>query len=52
MENSEFKISDREMLIEVLDKYIYDMCQLNCNQAAIEAHAALLARLEAGEPIE
>jgi len=50
-ENSKFSLSDREVLIEVLDKYIYDMCQLNCNQAAIDAHEALLARLEAGEPI-
>lgn len=52
MENSKFRLSDREMLIEVLDAYIYNMCQLNCNQAAIDAHEALLARLEAGEPIE
>ena len=51
MENSKFSLSDREMLIEVLDKYIYDMGQLNCNQAAIDAYEALLARLEAGEPI-
>ena len=50
-ENKEFRLSDRDMLIEVLDKYIYDMGQLNCNQAAIDAHEALLARLEAGEPI-
>jgi hypothetical protein len=47
-----FRLSDRDVLIEVLDKYIYDICQLNCNQAAIDAHEALLARLEAGEPIE
>lgn len=52
MENSKFRLSDREMLIEVLDAYIYNMRQLNCNQAAIDAHEALLARLEAGEPIE
>lgn len=52
MGNSKFRLSDREMLIEVLDAYIYNMRQLNCNQAAIDAHEALLARLEAGEPIE
>lgn len=52
MENSKFRLSDRGMLIEVLDAYIYNMRQLNCNQAAIDAHEALLARLEAGEPIE
>ena len=51
MENK-FSLSDREVLIEVLDKYIYEMRQLNCNRAAIDAHEALLARLEAGEPIE
>ena len=51
MENSKFSLSDREMLIEVLDKYVYEMCQLNCSQAAIDAYEALLARLEAGEPI-
>jgi hypothetical protein len=50
-ENKEFRLSDREMLIEVLDKYVYEMCQLNCSQAAIDAYEALLARLEAGEPI-
>jgi hypothetical protein len=47
-----FRLSDREMLIEVLDFYIYRLRRDDCNQAAIEAHAALLARLEAGEPIE
>jgi hypothetical protein len=47
-----FRLSDREMLIEVLDFYIYRLRQDDCNQAAIEAHTALLARLEAGEPIE
>jgi hypothetical protein len=52
MENSlRFSLSDREMLIEVLDKYIYNLHQLNCNQAAIDAHTALLDRLERGEPI-
>jgi hypothetical protein len=52
MENGEFKLSDRDMLIEVVEAYIYNMCRLNCNQAAIEAYAALLGRLERGEPIE
>ena len=51
MENKEFSLSDREMLIEVLDKYIYNLHQLNCNQAAIDAHEALLDRLERGEPV-
>ena len=51
MENSKFSLSYREMLIEVLDKYIYEMCQLDCNRAAIDAHEALLDRLERGEPI-
>ena len=52
MENSEFRISDREMLIEVLDAYIYDLRIVSANQAAIDAHEALLDRLERGEPIE
>lgn len=43
--------TDREVLIEVLEQYIYGMRQLNCNQAAIDAHEALLDRLERGEPI-
>jgi hypothetical protein len=51
MENKKFRISDREMLIEVVEAYIYNMRQLNCNQAAIDAHEALLARLERGESI-
>ena len=51
MGNNKFRISDREVLIEVLERYIYDMRQLNCNQAAIDAHEAILARLENGEPI-
>ena len=51
MENNKFQLNDREMLIEVLDKYIYNLRQLNCNQAAIDAHEALLDRLERGEPI-
>ena len=52
MTNPAWFITDREMLIEVLEKYIYGMRQLNCNRAAIEAHEALLDRLEKGEPIE
>jgi hypothetical protein len=51
MENNKFSISDREVLIEVLERYIYNMRQLNCNQAAIDTHEALLAHLENGEPI-
>jgi hypothetical protein len=51
MENKKFRLSDRDMLIEVLDRYIYNMRLLNCNQAAIDAHTALLDRLERGEPI-
>jgi hypothetical protein len=51
MENSEFRLSDRDILIEVVEAYIYNMRQLNCNQAAIDAHEALLDRLERGEPI-
>ena len=51
MGNNKFQLNDREMLIEVLDKYIYNLRQLNCNQAAIDAHEALLDRLERGEPI-
>ena len=47
-----FRLSDRDMLIEVLDFYIYRLRQDDCNQAAIDAHKALLVRLEAGEPIE
>lgn len=52
MENSEFRLSDREMLIEVVEAYIYIMHLLDSNQAAIDAHEALLDRLERGEPIE
>ena len=48
---SEFQLTDREMLIEVLDFYIYRLKQDECNQAAIDAHEALLQRLEDGEPI-
>ena len=50
-ENSKFSLSDREMLIEVVEAYIYDLRIVSANQAAIDAHEALLARLEAGEPI-
>ena len=51
MEDKEFRISDRDMLIEVVEAYIYNMRLLDCNQAAIDAHEALLDRLERGEPI-
>ena len=51
MEDNKFKLSDREMLIEALDFYIYRLRKDNCNQAAIDAHEALLARLDGGEPI-
>jgi len=51
MGNKKFRLSDRDMLIEVLDRYIYNMRLLNCNQAAIDAHEALLDKLERGEPI-
>ena len=51
MENNKFQLNDREMLIEVLDFYIYRLRQDDCNQAAIDAHTALLDRLERGEPI-
>jgi hypothetical protein len=51
MGNKKFRLSDRDMLIEVLDKYIYNLRLLDCNQAAIDAHEALLDRLERGEPI-
>jgi hypothetical protein len=49
---SKFNLTDREMLIEVLDFYIYRLRKDNCNEAAIEAHLALLDRLEQGEPVE
>jgi hypothetical protein len=51
MGNKKFRLSDRDMLIEVLDRYIYNLRLLDCNQAAIDAHEALLDRLERGEPI-
>jgi hypothetical protein len=51
MGNKKFRLSDRDVLIEVLDKYIYNLRLLDCNQAAIDAHEALLDRLERGEPI-
>jgi hypothetical protein len=52
MEDKKFNLTDRDMLIEVLDFYIYRLEQDNCNQAAIDAHVALQQRLERGEPIE
>lgn len=45
-QSNEFNLTDREMLIEVLEFYIYRLRQDNCNQAAIDAHIALLNRLE------
>ena len=51
MENKEFRISDRDMLIEVVEAYIHDLRIVSANQAAIDAHEALLDRLERGEPI-
>ena len=47
-----FSLTDREMLIEVLEFYIYRLRQDGCNEAAIDAHEALLDRLERGEPVE
>jgi hypothetical protein len=52
MEDKKFSLTDRDMLVEVLDFYIYRLEQDNCNQAAIDAHVALQQRLERGEPIE
>lgn len=49
---SKFNITDREMLIEAMEFYIYRLRKDNCNQAAIDAHEALLERLERGEPIK
>ena len=34
--------TDRQMVIEALEQYIYNMKQLNCNQAAINAYSTLL----------
>jgi hypothetical protein len=51
-QQNKFSLTDREVLIEVLDFYIYRLKQDNCNQAAIDAHVALQQRLERGEPIE
>ena len=45
-------VTDREMLVEVLDYYIYRLRQDNCNQAAIDAHVALQRRLEDGQSID
>ena len=50
--DNKFGLTDRDMLIEVLEFYIYRLKRDECNQAAIDAHEALLQRLEAGEPIE
>jgi hypothetical protein len=52
MEDKKFNLTDRDMLIEVLDFYIYRLEQDNCNQAAIDAYVALQQRLELGEPIK
>lgn len=52
MEDKKFKLSDREMLIEVTEFYIHILRHNNCTQASIDAHEALLDRLEKGEPIE
>lgn len=51
MTDSAWFPTDREMLVEVLESYIYRLRQDDCNQAAIDAHEALLDRLERGEPI-
>lgn len=52
MTNPAWFPTDREMLIEVLEFYIHRLEQDNCNQAAVDAHVALLDRLERGEPVE
>ena len=36
----------QQMLIEAVEDYIYNMKQLNCNQAAIDAYTKLLKELE------
>ena len=36
-----------QMIIEAVEKYIYEMKQLNCNQAAIDVYTKLLEELEA-----
>jgi hypothetical protein len=51
MEDNKFNLTDRDMLIEVLEFYIYRLRKDNCNEAAIEAHLALLDRLERGEAV-
>jgi hypothetical protein len=51
MEDNKFNLTDREMLIEVMEFYIYQLKRDECNQAAIDAHVALLQRLEAGEEV-
>jgi hypothetical protein len=48
MEDNKFNLTDRDMLIEVLEFYVYRLRKDGCNQAAIDAHVALLQRLEAG----
>ena len=35
-----------QMIIEAVEKYIYEMKQLNCNQAAIDVYTKLLEELE------
>jgi hypothetical protein len=48
---NKFNLTDRDMLIEVMEFYVYRLRQDGCNQAAIDAHVALLQRLEAGEEV-
>ena len=50
MEDKKFKLSDRDMLIEVVEFYIHILRHNICTQASIEAHEALLDRLENNEP--
>ena len=38
--------TDREMVIEALEHYIYSMQQVNANQAAITAYNTLLLWIE------
>lgn len=35
-----------QMIIEAVERYIYDMKQLNCTQAAIDVYTKLLEELE------
>jgi hypothetical protein len=46
-----FNITDKDLLIEALEFYVYRLRKDGCNQAAIESYLALLDRLEKGEPI-